>query len=91
MKIDESDGQSKNARDSTRDSLERDSNLTVERDLHPLKQLLPIISTEEGIQIDESDEQYSNAEASIHDSLEPDSNVIVERDLHPLKQYSQIF
>jgi hypothetical protein len=63
----------------------------VERDSHPLKQLLQIFSTEEGIQIDESDEQYSNAEASIDDSLEPDSNVIVERDSHPLKQCLPIF
>jgi hypothetical protein len=55
----------------------------VKRDLHPLKQDSPIVSTDEGIQIDESDEQLKNVERSIHESLESDSNVIVERDLHP--------
>jgi hypothetical protein len=35
--------------------------VTVERELHPAKQLLQICSTEEGIQIDKSDEQLQNA------------------------------
>jgi hypothetical protein len=52
----------------------------VEREPHPLKQLLPIFSTEEGIQIDNSEQQESNADRSIHESSEPDSNVIIERE-----------
>jgi hypothetical protein len=40
----------------------------VERDLHPQKQYLPSISTEEGMKIDESDEQYSNADSAIDES-----------------------
>jgi hypothetical protein len=57
----------------------------VERDLHSLKHLSQIVSTDEGIQMDESDEQSQTTEFSIHESLDPDSNVIVERDLHSLK------
>jgi hypothetical protein len=80
-----------NAEPSIHESLELDSNVSVERDLHPEKQSSQIFSTEQGIQIDESDEQSLNAERSIHESLELDSNVIVEIDLHLQKQSSQIF
>jgi hypothetical protein len=38
------------------ESLELDSNVTIERELHPLKQYLQIFLTEEGTPIDESDE-----------------------------------
>jgi hypothetical protein len=38
IQIDESDEQFANAHSSTDDSIEPDSNLTVERDLHPSKQ-----------------------------------------------------
>jgi hypothetical protein len=58
----------------------------VERDLHPEKQYLQIVPTEQGIQIVESDEQWKNASLSIHESLELDSNVIVKSDPHPEKQ-----
>jgi hypothetical protein len=51
IQIDESDEQSENARPSIHESLESDSNLTVERDLHSLKQDSQIFSTEEGIQM----------------------------------------
>jgi hypothetical protein len=64
------------------ESLESDSNVTVERDLHPKKQFLARLSTDEGMQIDESDEQNQNADLSMNESLEPDSNVTVERDSH---------
>jgi hypothetical protein len=57
MQIDESDEQDKKADSSIDESFEPDSNVTVERDSHPEKQLLPSFSTEEGMQIDESDEQ----------------------------------
>jgi hypothetical protein len=87
MQIDESEEQYANAYSSMDESLERDSNVTVERDLHPEKQYLPSVSTDEGMQIDESEEQYANAYSSMDESLEPDSNVTVERDLHPEKQY----
>jgi hypothetical protein len=57
IQIDESDEQRSNA-DSSRDkSLEFDSNVSVERERHLLKQFWQSFSTEEGIQIDESDEQ----------------------------------
>jgi hypothetical protein len=39
------------------ESLEPDSDVTVEGYWHPLKQVFPSLSTEEGMQIDESDEQ----------------------------------
>jgi hypothetical protein len=51
-----------------------------ERELHPLKDATPNISTEDGIQIDESDEDPPNTSLSIRESREPDSNVIIERD-----------
>jgi hypothetical protein len=82
IQIDESDEQLQNAERSIRESLESDSNVIIERELHPLKQDSPIVSTEEGIQIDESDEQLQNAERSRHNSLEPDSKMIVEREIH---------
>jgi hypothetical protein len=69
------------------ESLESDSNVSVERDLHPEKQFLPSLSTEEGMQIDDSDEQNQNADSPMDESLESDSNVSVERDSHPEKQY----
>jgi hypothetical protein len=56
MQIDESDEQRPNADRSIDESLESDSNVTVERDSHSRKDELPSVSTEEGIQIDESDE-----------------------------------
>jgi hypothetical protein len=86
MQIDESDEQAQNADSAIDERLESDSNVTVERNLHPWKQHLPSVSTDEGMQIDESDEQLQNADSSMDESLEPDSNVTVERDSHPEKQ-----
>jgi hypothetical protein len=60
--------------------------VTVERDLHRQKQLLPSVSTEEGMQIDESDGQNENAYSPIDERVESDSNVTVERDLHSPKE-----
>jgi hypothetical protein len=57
MQIDESDEQYKNADSSMNESLEPDSNVTAERDLHPWKQSGPSLSTEDGMQMDESDKQ----------------------------------
>jgi hypothetical protein len=91
MQIDESHGQPQNADSSIDESLERDSNVTVERDLHPLKHVLPSFSTEEGMQIDESDEHFQNASFSIDESLERDSNVTAERDPHPEKHSLRSF
>jgi hypothetical protein len=61
MQIDESDEQPSNARDSIRESLEPASNVTLESALHPSKQALPSISTDDGMQIDTSDQQSENA------------------------------
>jgi hypothetical protein len=38
-----------------------DSNVALERESQPMKQLSPIIVTEDGTQTDESDEQLANA------------------------------
>jgi hypothetical protein len=57
MQIDESDEQEENADLPIDESLESDSNMTVERDWHSEKQPVPSISIEEEMQIDESDEQ----------------------------------
>jgi hypothetical protein len=50
-----------NAPRSIHESLESDSNVIAERELHPKKLRSQIFLTEEGIQIDESDEQLENA------------------------------
>jgi hypothetical protein len=47
--IDESDEQPQNAKPSIHESLEPDSNMIVESDLHSSKQCLQMFSTEEGI------------------------------------------
>jgi hypothetical protein len=82
MQIDESDEQLQNADSPIEESLESESNVTVESDLHARKDQFPSSLTEEGMQIDESDEQESNAFSPIGESLESDSNVNVERDSH---------
>jgi hypothetical protein len=78
MKIDESDEHHENAHFSIRESLQPDSNVTLESPVHPLKQNSQSNSTDDGIQIDESDEQRQNAHFSIRESLQPDSNVTLE-------------
>jgi hypothetical protein len=78
MQIDESDEQGQSAELSIRESLESDSNVTLERLLHAEKQLLQRISTDDGMQIDESDKQSENAAFSIRESLESDSTVTLE-------------
>jgi hypothetical protein len=75
--IDESDEQSQNAASPRNESLERASNATPERDLHPEKQDGESAPTDEGMQIDESDGQDPNAESLMEQSSEPDSTVIV--------------
>jgi hypothetical protein len=87
MQIDESDVQFENADSWMDESLDPDSNVTVERDPQLSKQCLPSRSTDEGMQMDERDEQYENANPSMDESLEPDSNVTVDRDLHSEKQF----
>jgi hypothetical protein len=56
MQIDESEQRSK-AFWPMHETLEPDSNVTVERDLHPRKHSVQRFSTDEAMQIDESDEQ----------------------------------
>jgi hypothetical protein len=82
MQIDVSDEQCKNAREPMRESLEPDSNVTLESALQPQEQPSPISKTDHGIQIDESDEQPQNPSDSICESLEPDSNVTLESASH---------
>jgi hypothetical protein len=78
MKIDENNEQPENADSAIDESWEIDSNVTVERDLHPDKHDLPSISTEEGMKIDESDEQSWNADSAIDESWESDSKITFE-------------
>jgi hypothetical protein len=78
MQIDESDEQYENEDSSIDESLEPDSNVTVERDSHREKHCLPSFSTDEGMQIDESDEQYENADSSIEQRRESDSKITFE-------------
>jgi hypothetical protein len=63
-----SDEHLENARVPIRSSREFDSNVSVESDLHSLKQDSPRIVTDEGIQTDLSDEHLENALASIRSS-----------------------
>jgi hypothetical protein len=86
--IEESDEHSENADSPIRESLEPDSNVTVESDSQSRKQLSHTDSTDDGIQIDESDEQLQNAESPRHASREPDSNVTIESDSQSRKQLS---
>jgi hypothetical protein len=86
--IDESDEQFLKASDPRYESRERGSNVIVESDLHPSKQLYPRPRTEHGTQIDKSDSQSANAAVPICESLEGDSNVTLESDSHRLKQWS---
>jgi hypothetical protein len=50
-----------------RESLEGDSNVTLERDLHSLKQRYPRSVTDEGMQKDKSDEACHNMPLSIEE------------------------
>jgi hypothetical protein len=68
MMTDESAGQSEDQAPLRYNSLEPDSNVTLERAVHCLKQALPSTSTEEGMQIDERDEQRQNASFLIQDN-----------------------
>jgi hypothetical protein len=89
MQIDESDEQDLNAYCPTRESIQSDSNVTLERAVHASKQDSQRTSTDDGMQIDESDEQDENADFSIRESLQLDSNVTLESALHSLKRRSQ--
>jgi hypothetical protein len=80
MPIDESNEQTENVEVSRHESLEPDSKMILDRELHPEKYRSPIFSTEEGIQMKESDEQFSNAKTPIRKSVEPDSKVISDKD-----------
>jgi hypothetical protein len=95
MQIDESDEQPENADSAIDESLEPDSNVTVERDLHLEKHHLPRLSTEEGMKIDESDEHQANADSPIDKSLEADSKITVEivrhSKKHPISSRSIVF
>jgi hypothetical protein len=68
MQIDESDEHERKASGLISESLEPDSNVTVERDLHPQKHHWPSFSTEEGMQIDESDRHEANTDSAIDES-----------------------
>jgi hypothetical protein len=61
MQIDESDEHPENAELPRRESLEPDSNVTVESNLSPRKQFWQRVSTKEGMKTDESDEHSENA------------------------------
>jgi hypothetical protein len=69
---DVSDEHFANAETQIDDSLESDSNATVESERHRAKDERPRVSTDEGRQIDERNEQFSNAKSAIDDSFAPD-------------------
>jgi hypothetical protein len=81
MQIDESDEQCAKAESPIKESLQADSNVTVERELHPEKQPAEIAPTKHG----------SNAYSPINKTAGLDSNMILEREWHPEKQRSQGF
>jgi hypothetical protein len=56
MQIDKSDEHSKNDISAIDESLELDSNVIVERDVHLEKHASPRLSTEDGMQIHESEQ-----------------------------------
>jgi hypothetical protein len=82
MQIDERDEQNSNANCSIRESLQPDSNVTLESASHQLKQNSQRSSTHDGMEIDESDEQDQNAHFSSRESLQSDPNITLESALH---------
>jgi hypothetical protein len=68
MQIEESDEHCKKAEGSIHESREPGSNVTLERDLQPKKQLLQSFSTEAGMEIEESDAHVEKPKASIDES-----------------------
>jgi hypothetical protein len=67
-------------------SLEIESNVTIEREVHPKKDSSPRCSIVEGMQNDESAEQPLNAPQSIVEIFDPDSKMTLERLSHKEKQ-----
>jgi hypothetical protein len=67
MQMDESEEQSLNPQAPMDKSVEPDSNVTIERDLHAWKQRSPSVSTDEGMQIDGSEEHPANVARSIEE------------------------
>jgi hypothetical protein len=53
-----------------------------------LKERIPIIWTEAGIETETSERQSLNASSAIRESLDPDSNVTTESEWQSLKQFS---
>jgi hypothetical protein len=82
MQIERSDEQRENPFLEINESFEPDSNFTTERALHFEKQLLQIVSTEEGMQIERSDLQPEKTDRSNDETCERPSNVTPERVLH---------
>jgi hypothetical protein len=78
---------SSNALASIRDTLDPDSNLTEESDVHQKKHTIPKISILAGRMISIKPVR-ENAFLSIRDNLDPYSNVIEESDLHSEKHFS---
>jgi hypothetical protein len=70
----ESDG-----RTPIQESLEADSNLRTQRELHSGELFWRIVSIGEGIQIDESEGQLRGAESPMNENLDPVSTVTTER------------
>jgi hypothetical protein len=75
----ESIGQYRNAKFPIRESLEPDSNLTIESLAHRAKHPAQITSTLDGIETDESNEHAPNADFPIRESRESRPNVTVDR------------
>jgi hypothetical protein len=83
MQIDDSDEQNPNASFSMRESVQCDSNVTLESAPQSRKQRSQSSSTDAGMQIDESNMQSQNASFPMRNNLESASNVTLESERHP--------
>jgi hypothetical protein len=71
------------------ESFEPDSNVTVDRDPHPLKHRWESVSIEDGRQIDERKQQPENVKFPRDETLEFGSNISVSSERHPWKHRAE--
>jgi hypothetical protein len=70
-----------------RESREAGSKRISERDEQSLKQDIPSVSTDEGIQMDESDSHLAKARWAKEDTFEGEANMTSERERQSVKQW----
>jgi hypothetical protein len=79
MQIDRSDEQPEKAESQRTESWQPGSNVNCQRLLHPSKQDLAMVLSDEGRQIDSSAERPPNANSPRVESWEPGSNLTIDR------------